>query len=57
MDYPPIGQEVVIALADGTYMLAYWKGGSWWQGVANDPDDWLVEAEVIGWEWRTEEWQ
>lgn len=54
MDYPPIGQEVVIALADGTYMLAYWKDGSWWQGMAYDPNDWLVEAEVIGWEWRTD---
>lgn len=54
MDYPPIGQEVVIALADGTYMLAYWKDGNWWQGMAHDPNDWLVEAEIIGWDWRTE---
>lgn len=52
MDYPPIGQEVVAVLVDNTYILAYWKDGIWWQGIANDPNDWPVESEVVGWEWR-----
>ena len=53
-ELPPYGQEVLAILVDGTVIVAYWKDGSWWQGVADDPNDWLVEAEVIGWEWRTE---
>ena len=52
MDYPPIGQEVCVTLADTTVMLAYWRGDSWWQGVANDPNDMLVEAEIVSWDWR-----
>jgi hypothetical protein len=54
MDLPPYGQEVLATLADGTVIAAYWKDGSWWQGIADDPNDWLVEAEVISWEWRTD---
>jgi len=54
MDYPPIGLEVCVTLADTTVMLAYWKDGQWWQGIANDPKDWLVTADVVGWDWRTD---
>ena len=54
MDLPPYGQEVLATLADGTVIVAYCKDGSWWQGIADDPHDWLVESEVVGWEWRTE---
>ena len=54
MDLPPYGQEVLATLVDETVIVAYWKDGSWWQGMADDPSDWLVESEVVGWEWRTE---
>lgn len=54
MEYPPIGHEVIITLADTTVMLAYWKNDSWWQGIANNPEDLLVESKVISWEWRTD---
>lgn len=54
MDELPIGQEVVVTLADGSSKLAYWFGGQWWEGVENDPVDALVTEEVISWRWRTE---
>lgn len=54
MDELPIGQEVVITLADGSSKLAYWSNGQWWEGVDNNPIDSIIEEEVISWAWRTE---
>jgi hypothetical protein len=54
MDLPPYGQEVLVTLADGATLLAYWKDSNWWQGVANNPQDMLVEDAVIEWNWRTD---
>ena len=54
MDYPPIGLEVCVTLADTTAILAYWNGDAWWQGVADNPNDKLVETKVISWNWRSD---
>lgn len=47
---PPIGQNVVVTLADGTETLAYWDNDQWWTGVENDPDDVVLEG-VVSWRW------
>jgi hypothetical protein len=54
MGDPPLGQEVVVTLAEGGSCLAYWRDGQWWVGVEDDPLDALLEEEVTGWAWRTD---
>ena len=49
---PPLGQEVVVTLADGSELLAYWNGVCWMVGVAHDPIDAVLAGDVIEWRWR-----
>lgn len=49
MGDPPLGQIVVVSLADGGTALAYWDGERWMVGVDNDPEDALLIGEVTGW--------
>jgi hypothetical protein len=54
MEDPPLGQEVLVTLASGGFCLAYWQGGQWWVGVADDPADALLLEQVASWSWRTD---
>jgi len=54
LEDPPIGQEVIVTLADGGSCLAYWSDGQWWVGVANDPLDALLSQQVLSWRWRSD---
>lgn len=54
MEQPPIGQEVVVSLADGGEWLAIWNGIEWLVGVNDDPNDEPLNATVVDWRWRTE---
>lgn len=46
---PPEGQNVLVTLADGSELLAYWSAGQWFVGVDDDPNDAPLEAEVVSW--------
>ena len=48
---PPVGQNVVVVLDDGTEVLAYWMDGVWWVGQENDPEDIPVNQGVQSWHW------
>jgi len=52
MEQPPLGQEVVGILADGTEALVMWSGSEWKVGVANDPIDAIFDGQIIDWRWR-----
>jgi len=54
MEIPPRGAEVLVTLANKSVIIAYWLDGNWWQGIENDPNDWLVETEVISWQEKTD---
>jgi hypothetical protein len=56
MEAPPLGQEVVAVLADGSELIAYWWYDHWKAGVADDPVDRdLREDEVVvSWRWRSD---
>jgi hypothetical protein len=54
MEQPPIGQEVVGILANGTEALVIWNNDVWKTGVADDPADAIFEEEIIDWRWRIE---
>ena len=49
MEYPNLGQNVTVTLADGTTCEAYWDGTTWMVGVDNDPLDAPLGKEVISW--------
>lgn len=55
MGDPPLGQNVVVTLADGGTSFAYWDGERWMVGVENDPQDAPLGAEVISWALNTSE--
>lgn len=46
---PPEGQNVIVTLADGEEMHAYWSDGKWWAGVKNDPNDAPLQSVVVSW--------
>lgn len=54
-EYPPVGIEVVVTLADdGTQSCAYWTGTQWWTGVEDNPNDAPLGRVVESWARRTD---
>ena len=52
MEAPPLGQAVIVTLADGSELLAAWDGVQWTIGVDDDPIDATLPGEVAAWRWR-----
>lgn len=55
MNYPDEGLEVLILNPNtNDWEFAYHKNNQWWQGVANDPNDILINFVPLKWKYRNE---
>lgn len=45
---PPVGQNVLVTLNNGSELLAYWDEDCWWVGQADNGTDIILEG-VISW--------
>lgn len=52
MDTPPIRQQVLATLSDGSAIPAEWDGAQWWQDLDNNPAQRLVTEVVVSWNWE-----
>lgn len=55
MGDPPLGQNVVVTLADGGTLLACWDGEKWMVGVEGNPQDEPLAGEAVSWSLLTSE--
>lgn len=39
VNYPDLGMNVNVHLANGTTLFGYWDGLNWWVGVPDEPND------------------
>lgn len=48
---PPVGNQVIVTLTNGSEFYAYHDGLQWWMGVNDDPNDVPVVNEYVE-SWR-----
>lgn len=55
MNYPDQGLEVLILNPNtNNWEFAYYLDGQWWQGVANNSNDKLIDFIPLKWKYRNE---